>query len=355
MNTVVAPLMTTPSASGNEPLLTVDRLSVNFETPDGVVRAVNDVSFEVAHGETLAIVGESGSGKSVTGQAIMGLHRKTNGTVTGSVRFNGTELTTMSERELRHIRGNGIAMVFQDPLSAFHPYYTIGNQIIEAIRLHRPVSRRIARARAVEVLDFVGIPSPDSRVDEYPHQFSGGMRQRAMIAMAMVNEPQVLIADEPTTALDVTIQLQILNLMVQVQAELGTAMIMITHDLGVVGEIADRVLIMYAGEVAEVGGVDKVIAKPAHPYTAGLLGSLPRIDRPTQERLEAIPGSPPSMLMPPPGCKFHPRCAYRSEEAGCFTVEPQLNPHAEGRSVRCFLPLTPKTTARDAQESSDDV
>jgi peptide/nickel transport system ATP-binding protein len=332
-------------------LLSVERLFVSFGTADGQVHAVNDVSFDLDAGETLAIVGESGSGKSVTGQAIMGLHRQAGTRVSGRVMFQGTDLTAIPERQLRQIRGDGLAMVFQDPLSAFHSYYTIGDQIIEAIRLHRSVSRRAARARAIEVLDFVGIPSPEVRVDEYPHEFSGGMRQRAMIAMAMVNDPKVLIADEPTTALDVTVQLQILELMGHVQKELGTAVIMITHDLGVVAEIADRVLIMYAGSVSELGPTEAVLQQPQHPYTAGLLGSLPRIDLPRQDRLEAIPGSPPSMLTLPTGCAFHPRCSIREESAGCFTRQPELEPAGPGRSVRCHLALASQPGA----PSNDEV
>jgi peptide/nickel transport system ATP-binding protein len=322
------------------PLLTVEQLSVSFRTPDGRVHAVTDVTFDLGAGETLAIVGESGSGKSVTGQAIMGLHRRRGTEVSGRAFFEGQDLLALPERALRQVRGNGLAMVFQDPLSAFHSYYSIGDQIIEAIRLHRSVSRRAARSRAIEVLDFVGIPSPELRVDEYPHQFSGGMRQRAMIAMALVNDPKVLIADEPTTALDVTVQLQILELLGQVQQELGTAVIMITHDLGVVAELADRVLIMYAGSVSELGPADRILQDPLHPYTAGLLGSLPRIDLPRQDRLVAIPGSPPSMLVPPTGCPFHPRCSVREESAGCFTRLPELDAAGPGRFVRCHLALS---------------
>jgi peptide/nickel transport system ATP-binding protein len=302
-------------------LLEVNDLKTYFRTDDGIVKAVDGVSFEVEKGKTLGIVGESGSGKSVTCLTIMGLNAKRNTITTGEANFRGEDLITMNSRRLRDIRGNDIAMIFQDPMTSLNPVHTIGRQLVEAILLHRDVTKRQGRARALELLKAVGIPRAERRVDDYPHQFSGGMRQRVMIAMALVNDPDLLIADEPTTALDVTTQAQILELMNRLQREFGSAIIIITHDLGVVAETADEVVVMYAARVAEKGTVDEIFNRPHHPYTWGLLGSLPRLDTDT-ERLVQIPGQPPSLLNPPRGCRFHPRCPYVMEV--CKNEEPQL-------------------------------
>ena len=290
-------------------LLEVNDLKTYFRTDDGVVRAVDGVSFSVDKGQTLGIVGESGSGKSVTCLTIMGLNPKRTAMSPGTALWKGEDLLTASPQRLREIRGNEIAMIFQDPMTSLNPVHKIGDQLAEAMRLHEDVSKRQARARALELLKAVGIPRAERRIDDYPHQFSGGMRQRVMIAMALVNNPDLLIADEPTTALDVTTQAQILTLIEKLQEEFGSAIIMITHDLGVVAEIADDVVVMYAAEVAEQGAVDQIFKQPQHPYTWGLLGSLPRLDADV-ERLVQIPGQPPSLLNPPSGCRFHPRCPY---------------------------------------------
>ncbi len=290
-------------------LLEVNDLKTYFRTDDGIVKAVDGVSFQVEKGQTLGIVGESGSGKSVTCLTIMGLNAKRNTITSGSATFRGDDLLTMNSRRLRDIRGNDIAMIFQDPMTSLNPVHTIGKQLVEAIMLHRDVTKSQARGRALELLKAVGIPRAERRVDDYPHQFSGGMRQRVMIAMALVNDPDLLIADEPTTALDVTTQAQILELMNRLQREFGSAIIIITHDLGVVAETADDVVVMYAARIAEQGPVDEIFKRPHHPYTWGLLGSLPRLDADT-ERLVQIPGQPPSLLNPPRGCRFHPRCPY---------------------------------------------
>jgi oligopeptide/dipeptide ABC transporter ATP-binding protein len=302
-------------------LLDVKDLKTYFRTDDGIVKAVDGVSFQVEKGKTLGIVGESGCGKSVTCLTIMGLNAKRNTITTGEALFRDEDLLTMSSRRLRDIRGNDIAMIFQDPMTSLNPVHTIGRQLIEAILLHRDVTKSQARARALELLKAVGIPRAERRIGDYPHQFSGGMRQRVMIAMALVNDPDLLIADEPTTALDVTTQAQILELMNRLQREFGSAIIIITHDLGVVAETADDVVVMYAARVAEKGTVDEIFTRPHHPYTWGLLGSLPRLDTET-ERLVQIPGQPPSLLTPPRGCRFHPRCPYVMEV--CKNEEPQL-------------------------------
>src|SRR5437016_3228502 len=302
-------------------LLDVKDLKTYFRTDDGIVKAVDGVSFSVEKGQTLGIVGESGSGKSVTCLTIMGLNPKRNTISSGEAIFNGKNLLTMSSSQLREVRGNDIAMIFQDPMTSLNPVHRIGHQLVEAIQLHRDVSKKQARARALELLKAVGIPRAERRVEDYPHQFSGGMRQRVMIAMALVNDPDLLIADEPTTALDVTTQAQILKLMNKLQEEFGSAIIMITHDLGVVAEIADDGVVMYAAEVAEKGAVGQIFKKPHHPYTWGLMGSLPRLDIEV-ERLVQIPGQPPSLLRPPSGCRFHPRCPYVFEK--CKTVDPPL-------------------------------
>ncbi|GHC46878.1 ABC transporter ATP-binding protein [Streptomyces cinnamoneus] len=309
------------------PLLSVQDLTVTFPTPRGPVRAVDALGFSVHRGRTLGIVGESGSGKSVTSLAVMGLH--TGAEVTGSVVLDGRELVGLPERELNRLRGRRMAMIFQDPLSSLHPYYTVGEQIAEHHRVHFGSRRAAARRRAVEMLGEVGIPEPARRAGEYPHQFSGGMRQRVMIAMALACEPELLIADEPTTALDVTVQAQILELIARLQQDRGLAVVMITHDLGVVARVAQEVLVMYGGRAAEQAPVDDLFAAPAHPYTRGLLDSLPRLDDRDDEPLRAIPGSPPSLLAPSPGCAFAPRCpraaaATGAERRRCEETRPSL-------------------------------
>jgi peptide/nickel transport system ATP-binding protein len=307
-------------------LLEVNDLKTHFRTDDGIVKAVDGVSFAVEKGETLGIVGESGSGKSVTCLSIMGLNAKRNTISSGDAIFKGDNLLAMSSARLRDIRGNDIAMIFQDPMTSLNPVHRIGHQLVEAIQLHRDVTKKQARSRALELLKAVGIPRAERRVDDYPHQFSGGMRQRVMIAMALVNDPDLLIADEPTTALDVTTQAQILKLMTDLQKDFGSAIIMITHDLGVIAEVADDVVVMYAGRIAEHAPVRNLFKRPHHPYTWGLLGSLPRLDADV-ERLVQIQGQPPSLLNPPRGCRFHPRCPYVMSI--CKTVEPELLPAGE--------------------------
>ncbi|HUQ22824.1 MAG TPA: ABC transporter ATP-binding protein [Gaiellaceae bacterium] len=318
------------------PLLEVNNLRTSFRTDDGIVKAVDGVTFSVERGKTLGIVGESGCGKSVTCLTIMGLNNRRNSTSSGEALFNGENLLEMSPRRLRDLRGNDVAMIFQDPMTSLNPVHSIGKQLVEAVMLHRDVTKRDARLRALELLKAVGIPRAERRVDDYPHQFSGGMRQRVMIAMALINEPDLLIADEPTTALDVTTQAQILKLMTTLQDEFDTAIIMITHDLGVVAEIADDVVVMYAGKVAEEGAVDEIFTRPHHPYTWGLLGSLPRIDADV-ERLVQIQGQPPSLLKPPTGCRFHPRCPYVM--GVCRTDVPALLPvsHQPTHLQACHL------------------
>jgi peptide/nickel transport system ATP-binding protein len=317
-------------------LLEVRDLRTSFRTDDGVVKAVDGISFEVEKGKTLGIVGESGCGKSVTCLSIMGLNNKRSAISSGEALFKGNDLLKMGSSELRNLRGNDVAMIFQDPMTSLNPVHSVGKQLNEAVLLHRDVSRAEARQRSLELLKAVGIPRADKRIDDYPHQFSGGMRQRVMIAMALINEPDLLIADEPTTALDVTTQAQILNLMLKLQEEFNTAIIMITHDLGVVAEIADDVVVMYAGRVAEEGTVDEIFSRPHHPYTWGLLGSLPRLDADV-ERLVQIQGQPPSLLNPPRGCRFHPRCPYVMEV--CKSTEPQLAPvpDSPGHLQACHL------------------
>jgi peptide/nickel transport system ATP-binding protein len=310
-------------------LLEVTDLKTHFATGDGIVKAVDGVSFSVEAGKTLGIVGESGSGKSVTCLTIMGLNNKRNTRSSGQALFKGEDLLTASGERLRSIRGNDIAMIFQDPMTSLNPVHSIGKQLSEAVLLHNNVNKTQARARSLELLKQVGIPRAEVRIDDYPHQFSGGMRQRVMIAMALINNPDLLIADEPTTALDVTMQAQILDLIAKLQQDYGSAVIMITHDLGVVAEIADDVIVMYAAEVAEQAPVDRVFNNPQHPYTWGLMGSLPRLNA-TVDRLVQIEGQPPSLLHPPNGCRFHPRCAYampvcREEDPKLVTVPGELN------------------------------
>jgi peptide/nickel transport system ATP-binding protein len=322
-------------------LLEVRDLKTHFRTDDGIVKAVDGVSFSIEKGETLGIVGESGSGKSVTCLTIMGLNPKRNTISSGEAIFKGENLLTMSSNRLRDIRGNDIAMIFQDPMTSLNPVHRIGAQLVEAIQLHRDVTKKQARARALELLKAVGIPRAERRIDDYPHQFSGGMRQRVMIAMALVNDPDLLIADEPTTALDVTTQAQILTLMTDLQKDFGSAIIMITHDLGVIAEVADDVVVMYAAKVAEHAPVNNLFKRPHHPYTWGLLGSLPRLDADV-ERLVQIRGQPPSLLHPPRGCRFHPRCPYVM--GICKTVEPELLPAGDERDhvQACHLDVATK-------------
>jgi peptide/nickel transport system ATP-binding protein len=292
-------------------LLAVERLCIDFRTEAGIVRAVDEVSFNIFPGEIVGLVGESGSGKTLTMLATLGLIGDPNAVVTGSVRFRGTELVGMARRSLRAIRGREIAMVFQDPMSAMNPVHGVGWQIVEQIRAHQRVSHRAARARAVELLGLMGVPAPADAFHRYPHQLSGGLRQRAMIAMALSCDPALLIADEPTTALDVTVQAQILALLDRLRREFGSSIVLITHDMGVVAELADRVMVMYAGGLVERGTVDQVLAAPAHPYTQGLLAAIPPIAGPRPHRLAAIPGAPPSPADRPPGCAFGPRCPAR--------------------------------------------
>jgi peptide/nickel transport system ATP-binding protein len=328
--------------SAAEPLLRVEDLRVEFPTEDGVVHAVDGVSYEVQRARTLGIVGESGSGKTVSSLTTLGLTRTQGARISGRILFDGKDLVALSESELRTIRGNEIAMIFQDPLSSLHPFFKVGAQLIEAVRVHQDVSKDVARKRAVELLGLVGIPDPNRRVDEYPHEFSGGMRQRAMIAMALSNEPKLLIADEPTTALDVTVQAQILALLERLQQELGMAIVMITHDLGVVAEMADDIAVMYAGRIIENASAETLFAGPEHPYTWGLLKSIPTLTGSRAQPLVPISGSPPSLINPPPGCHFHPRCPYSQPDHA--RIDPQLRPVSEASSeggsphqVACLL------------------
>jgi len=322
----------TPAGAPPE-FLAVRDLRVHFPTDDGIVKSVDGLSFTLEKGKTLGIVGESGSGKSVTSLSIMGLHKVSgnkshNARISGEIWLDGEELIGADPDRVRQLRGQKLAMIFQDPLTAMHPYYSVGAQIIEGYRVHHPgVSKKNARKHVIDMLDRVGIPQPDKRVDDYPHQFSGGMRQRAMIAMALVNDPSLLIADEPTTALDVTVQAQILDLIRDLQSEFGSAVIIITHDLGVVAELADDILVMYAGKCVERGPAVDVFEHPEHPYTWGLLGSMPRLDRELQDRLIPVKGSPPSLINVPSGCAFHPRCPYAERTEGrSFTEVPVLTP-----------------------------
>jgi len=320
--------------------LDVKNLSVKFNTEDGVVHAVDNLTFSLEQGKTLGIVGESGSGKSVTSLAIMGLHKGSKAEVTGEIWLDGQEINQLAEKDIRKLRGKKMAMIFQDALAALHPYYTVGNQIAEAYQVHNKVSKAEAKKHAIEMLDRVGIPEPQKRADDYPHQFSGGMRQRAMIAMSLSCDPTLLIADEPTTALDVTVQAQILELLRDLQKEFGTAIILITHDLGVVAETADDVLLMYAGKAVEYGNVRDVLKNPQHPYAWGLLTSIPRLTGDPDKKLAAIPGTPPSLISVPSGCAFHPRCSYVSTVgAACSGTVPDLLPvgSAAHHLVRCHL------------------
>ncbi len=328
-----------------ETLLGVRRLTTAFHTDRGLIKAVDDVSFEVPEGETLAIVGESGCGKSVTALSVMRLVPSPPGEiVSGEIQFKGQDLLKLDEKKMRGVRGDKISMIFQEPMTSLNPVYTVGSQIVEAIRIHRRVSRRAARDRAVEMLGLVGIPSPAERVDNYPHQMSGGMRQRVMIAMALSCDPDLLIADEPTTALDVTIQAQILDLLRRLQSELGMSIIFITHDLGVVAEFASQVVVMYAGRVVETGPVEKLFSDPLHPYTRGLLASVPPVDVSQGEsrprRLPTIEGLVPDLAELPPGCRFADRCALKAQRPDgyerCTESEPELVEQPDGRLGRCY-------------------
>jgi len=324
-----------PGVSG---FLQVKDLRVHFPTDDGVVKSVDGLSFNLERGQTLGIVGESGSGKSVTSLSIMGLHAAGTAKISGHVVLNGEDLVGASREHIRRLRGKEMAMIFQDPLSAMHPYYTVGHQIIEAYRVHNRVSKQVARKHAIDMLDRVGIPQPGDRVDDYPHQFSGGMRQRAMIAMALSCDPELLIADEPTTALDVTVQAQILDLIRDLQQEFNSAVILITHDLGVVAELADDILVMYAGRGVEYASAHNIFTAPKHPYTWGLLGSMPRLDRERTERLLPIKGTPPSLINVPSGCPFHPRCVYAELTGGASETErPELHEESPRHFLACHL------------------
>jgi oligopeptide/dipeptide ABC transporter ATP-binding protein len=327
------------------PLLAIEDLKVHFDTDEGVVKAVDGLSLEVREGEMLGIVGESGSGKSVANMTILGLTRASNADITGRITFEGQDLTEMDDEGLRKIRGNGIAMIFQDPLSSLHPFYKIGRQLVEAVQVHQDLDDSAARAHSIELLNLVGIPDAERRMGEFPHEFSGGMRQRVMIAMALTNDPKLLIADEPTTALDVTTQAQILRLIERLRKELGMAVIMITHDLGVIAEVADRVMVMYAGEVVESGTLDQIFYDPQHPYTWGLLGSLTRVDQPRLARLAQIAGQPPSLINPPSGCHFRNRCPHEFDRC---TEHPALEPRGgeAGQEDRCWLPGEKKRSLR---------
>ena len=328
-------------------ILEVKNLNVEFTTDDGIVHAVNNVSYQVERGKTLAIVGESGSGKSVSSLAVMGLLTGANSKISGEVFFNGNELVGADPEVIRKLRGDEMAMIFQDPLSALHPYYTIGDQLIEAVLVHQKLKNSEARTRAAEMLTKVGIPSVEQRMDEYPHQLSGGMRQRVMIAMALINGPELLIADEPTTALDVTVQAQILDLLRELQKEFGTAIVLITHDLGVVADLADEVLVMYGGSAVEHAPVREIFYSPQMPYTWGLLASIPQISA-KKEQLDPIPGSPPSALNMPTGCVFTPRCAFKGQVAdnACSEKFPDLLAVSKDHEARCHLTESQRTAIR---------
>ena len=321
----------------SEPLLSVRDLRVHFHTEDGVVKAVDGISYDVMPGGALGIVGESGSGKSVSSLTVMGLTRSAGARISGQVLFEGRDLLKASDEDLRRIRGNDIAMIFQDPLSSLHPLYKVGAQLTEAIRAHNEVSKQAARVRATELLALVDIPEPASRLDAYPHEFSGGMRQRVMIAMALANDPRLLVADEPTTALDVTVQAQILALIRRLQDELDTAVVMVTHDLGVIAETVDDVAVMYAGRIVERAPVQKIFGAPEHPYTWGLLRSIPRLDVPRSAGLVPIPGRPPSLIDLPGGCSFHPRCPYVRDRHRLVDPPLEALPDDPAHQVACLL------------------
>jgi peptide/nickel transport system ATP-binding protein len=337
-----------------ERLLEVKDLNVQFATEDGIVHAVDGISFDLDRGKVIGIVGESGSGKSVTAMTLMGLTRGVNARFGGEALYKGTDLLKVSDRAMQNYRGNELGMIFQDPMTSLNPVYRIGEQIAEAIQAHEKIDKRGARSRTIELLRQVGIPNPESRVDDFPHQFSGGMRQRAMIAIALSCNPSILIADEPTTALDVTIQAQIVDLINRLKDDFNSAVIFITHDLGVIAEIADEIIVMYAGRVVERGTKREVFYDPQMPYTWGLLGSIPRLDRPRVERLHTITGMPPSLINLPEGCKFRPRCPHAFDR--CFQ-EPELQNHVEAPSHfdRCWLDVQFKREHRDETISGGSV
>jgi peptide/nickel transport system ATP-binding protein len=342
--------MISANTSLDRPFLTVTDLAVAFPTEDGLVRAVDGVSLTLEKGRTLAIVGESGSGKSVTAQAIMGLVNKKAANVSGEIWLDGQELIGLPADEVQALRGDEMAMIFQDPMSSLHPFYRIGDQIVEAIRAHRSIGRAAARREVLEMLRHVGIPAVEGRIDAYPHQLSGGMRQRVMIAMALINSPALLIADEPTTALDVTVQAQILELIQRLQEEFGTTVILITHDLGIVADVADQVAVMYGGRIVELASAAELYTQPEMPYTLGLLSSVPRMDRELPERLGAIPGNPPSPINLPKGCVFEPRCKYSERTNGLsLTTRPELLESGPDHFVRCHM------TAEERQRISRDI
>jgi len=329
-----------PRPDASDAFLEVRDLRIHFPTDDGLVKAVDGLSFSLERGRTLGIVGESGSGKSVTSLGILGLHNRRNAKVSGEIWLEGQEIVGAPQEQVRALRGKRMAMIFQDPLSSMHPYYSVGAQIIEAYRIHNHVSKAVARKHAIDMLARVGIPEPENRVDDYPHQFSGGMRQRAMIAMALSCDPDLLIADEPTTALDVTVQAQILDLMRGLQRDFNAAVIVITHDLGVVAELAHDILVMYGGKSVEYGSAEEIFDQPEHPYTWGLLGSMPRLDKDRKERLLPIRGTPPSLINVPQGCAFHPRCAYADRNDGRSQAEvPEMHETRPGHRVACHLPV----------------
>ncbi len=352
--TTLSPAYGSPSAASpvtKDALLEVTDLNVRFPTEDGIVHAVRGVNYTLRSGEVLAVVGESGSGKSVTSLAVMGL-LPASADITGSVRFRGTELLGMADKSFSSIRGKGVAMIFQDPMTSLDPVYKIGFQITETLRAHDDsMSKKAARERGIELLNLVGIPNPSDRVDQYPHEFSGGMRQRVVIAIAMANQPDVIIADEPTTALDVTVQAQILEVLNTAMAETGAAMVLITHDLGVVAGVADRVLVMYAGRPVEMGSVDEIYYRPRMPYTLGLLGSMPRLDAVDHQRLTPIKGSPPSLVNMPPGCPFGPRCPLHIDE--CDVIEPPLVEVEGGHLAACIRSEELRSTGTRAEEIFD--
>lgn len=335
-----------------QPFLEVKNLNVAFPTEDGLVQASNDISFSVARGETLAVVGESGSGKSVTSLAVMGLHDRKRTQISGQAFLHldsgPVDVISADEETVRKLRGKAMSMIFQDPMSALHPYYSIGNQLIEAWALYNEGDKAAGKKRAIEMLDLVGIPDAHKRVDEYPHQFSGGMRQRVMIAMALINNPSLLIADEPTTALDVTVQSQILQLIRDMQKEFNMALILITHDLGVVAEVADRVNVMYAGKIVESGNAEDIYYRPDHPYSIGLLNSIPKLGELDSKRLVAIPGQPPSLINLPAGCSFRTRCRFTDRVPNnlCATTTPTLDSKNADHFARCHLPEIEMVKAR---------
>jgi oligopeptide transport system ATP-binding protein len=331
------------------PLLEVSNLEVHFDTPEGVVKAVNGMDFQLNEGETLAIVGESGSGKSQLVMAIMGLLAE-NGSASGRAEFHGKDLMRMAPKELNAIRGRHIAMIFQDPMTSLNPFLTIEKQMIEVVMHHQGLSRDEARAHAVEMLRAVRIPDPEERIHQYPHEYSGGMRQRVMIAMGLLCEPELLIADEPSTALDVTIQAQITDLVGELRKQTRMAIILITHDLAAVAEISDRIIVMYAGELVETGSVEDIFYRPQHPYTRGLLASVPRLDRVSDDELQAIPGNPPNLLDLPAGCRFRDRCSQAMEE--CLQ-RPPLWISEDGRMSRCFLPMEGGRIANDGASAAE--